>query len=195
MDTTELSTLIKTRRSIRVFQDKPVPEALLLQAVETATWAPNGGNAQNWRFSKRPSAIANDLSDHSLKRGDFLLKRVGRSCSQTLRLNRSLHNKQCSDCFFIVRPSKPSMAVRLLLATRVIIESSLGPLLVERGAGAPYVTENTLQALPVPLDIADLDVSLYRRYRYAVLRQNTQRIRAIEAEYRHQIGLVPATAV
>jgi nitroreductase len=50
MDTTELSTLIKTRRSIRVFQDKAVPEALLLQAVETATWAPNGGNAQNWRF-------------------------------------------------------------------------------------------------------------------------------------------------
>ena len=50
MDTAELSTLIKTRRSIRVFQDKPVPEALLLQAVETATWAPNGGNAQNWRF-------------------------------------------------------------------------------------------------------------------------------------------------
>ncbi|HJX36159.1 MAG TPA: nitroreductase family protein [Dehalococcoidales bacterium] len=50
MDTAELSTLIKTRRSIRVFQDKPVPEALLMQAVETATWAPNGGNAQNWRF-------------------------------------------------------------------------------------------------------------------------------------------------
>ena len=36
MDAAELSTLIKTRRSIRVFQDKPVPEALLLQAVETA---------------------------------------------------------------------------------------------------------------------------------------------------------------
>ena len=50
MDTAELSTLIKTRRSIRVFQDKPVPESLLMQAVETAAWAPNGGNAQNWRF-------------------------------------------------------------------------------------------------------------------------------------------------
>ena len=50
MDSTELTKLIKTRRSIRSFQDKPVPEALLMQAVETATWAPNGGNAQNWRF-------------------------------------------------------------------------------------------------------------------------------------------------
>ena len=50
MTTEELTKLIKTRRSIRLFQDKPVPEELLLQAVETATWAPNGGNAQNWRF-------------------------------------------------------------------------------------------------------------------------------------------------
>jgi len=50
METAELATLIKTRRSIRLFQDKPVPEAMLLEAVETATWAPNGGNAQNWRF-------------------------------------------------------------------------------------------------------------------------------------------------
>ena len=50
METVELVQLIKTRRSIRLFQDKPVPEALLVQAVEAATWAPNGGNAQNWRF-------------------------------------------------------------------------------------------------------------------------------------------------
>ena len=50
MDTAELTKLIKTRRSIRLFQDKPVPEALLMQAIETATWAPNGANAQNWRF-------------------------------------------------------------------------------------------------------------------------------------------------
>jgi nitroreductase len=27
-----------------------VSEALLVQAIETATWAPNGGNDQNWRF-------------------------------------------------------------------------------------------------------------------------------------------------
>jgi nitroreductase len=50
METAELTKLIKTRRSIRQFQDKPVAEELLIQAVETATWAPNGGNSQNWRF-------------------------------------------------------------------------------------------------------------------------------------------------
>lgn len=46
----ELSELTMTRRSIRRFEDTPVPEDLLLKALELATWAPNGGNQQPWRF-------------------------------------------------------------------------------------------------------------------------------------------------
>ncbi len=50
METAELANLIKSRRSIRAWQDKNVPEELLLQAIELATWAPNGGNRQPWYF-------------------------------------------------------------------------------------------------------------------------------------------------
>jgi len=50
VETEELAKLIKTRRSIRAWQGKPVPEEMLLQAVELATWAPNGANAQTWYF-------------------------------------------------------------------------------------------------------------------------------------------------
>ncbi len=50
MDISDLDKLIKTRRSIRQWQDKPVPADLLLKAIELATWAPNAGNQQNWRF-------------------------------------------------------------------------------------------------------------------------------------------------
>jgi nitroreductase len=50
IDLGELGELIKTRRSVRKFQDKPVPEDLLLKALELATWAPNGGNQQAWKF-------------------------------------------------------------------------------------------------------------------------------------------------
>jgi len=50
MKTSELAELIKSRRSIRVWQDKPVPEKLLYEAIELATYAPNGGNQQNWHF-------------------------------------------------------------------------------------------------------------------------------------------------
>jgi nitroreductase len=50
METSQLAELIKGRRSIRSWQDKPVPQELLMQALELATWAPNGGNQQNWHF-------------------------------------------------------------------------------------------------------------------------------------------------
>ncbi len=50
IDFAELGELIKTRRSVRKFQDKLIPEDLLLKALEIATWAPNGGNYQPWRF-------------------------------------------------------------------------------------------------------------------------------------------------
>ncbi len=50
MEWEALYELIRTRRSIRAFQQKPVPEDLLLRILEAATWAPNGGNHQAWRF-------------------------------------------------------------------------------------------------------------------------------------------------
>jgi nitroreductase len=50
LEFTELSSLIKTRRSIHSWQDKLVTESQLLQAIELAIWAPNGSNRQSWRF-------------------------------------------------------------------------------------------------------------------------------------------------
>lgn len=50
MELNDLETIIRTRHSVRRWQDKQVPLALLTKAIELATWAPNGGNRQNWRF-------------------------------------------------------------------------------------------------------------------------------------------------
>ena len=50
MQFAELQNLIKSRRSVRRWQDKKVSEDLLIKAVELATWAPNAGNQQNWYF-------------------------------------------------------------------------------------------------------------------------------------------------
>ena len=50
MEFDDLANIIKNRRSIRAWQDKEVSEELLIQAIELATWAPNGGNQQNWHF-------------------------------------------------------------------------------------------------------------------------------------------------
>ena len=45
-----LENLIKGRRSVRQWKKQEVPNELLKKAVELATWAPNGGNYQGWRF-------------------------------------------------------------------------------------------------------------------------------------------------
>jgi nitroreductase len=48
--------LIKTRRSIRKFTDKPVPDDIIDKIIEAGTWAPSGLNNQPWKF-----AIIKDL--------------------------------------------------------------------------------------------------------------------------------------
>ncbi len=50
MNIQDLEKLIKGRRSIRQWKNQEVPDELLKKAVELATWAPNGGNYQGWRF-------------------------------------------------------------------------------------------------------------------------------------------------
>jgi nitroreductase len=50
MELQELEKLIKERRTIRKWKKEDVPDDLLRKAVEIATWAPNGGNYQGWRF-------------------------------------------------------------------------------------------------------------------------------------------------
>jgi len=50
MNLQSLESLIKSRRSIRRWTQTAVPEDMILKAIELATWAPNGGNRQNWDF-------------------------------------------------------------------------------------------------------------------------------------------------
>lgn len=45
-----VSEAVRTRRSVRQFLDRPVPGALLREAVELAARAASGGNLQPWRL-------------------------------------------------------------------------------------------------------------------------------------------------
>src|SRR3954470_13802700 len=42
--------VLSTARTIRRFTDEPVDDATLTRCLRAATWAPNGANAQAWRF-------------------------------------------------------------------------------------------------------------------------------------------------
>jgi nitroreductase len=41
---------IRTRRSVRAYQDKPVPEEVLNRILEAARLAPSAANRQQWKF-------------------------------------------------------------------------------------------------------------------------------------------------
>ena len=46
----ELKEAIEKRKSIRDYEDKPIPEDMLLRVLEAARLAPSGGNSQPWKF-------------------------------------------------------------------------------------------------------------------------------------------------
>lgn len=59
MEMQDLEKLIKGRRSVRQWKKQDVSDDVLKKAIELATWAPNGGNFQGWRFVvvKNPAVI------------------------------------------------------------------------------------------------------------------------------------------
>jgi len=46
----DMIELLKSRRSIRSFEDRPIPEDILRTITETALYAPSAMNRQSWHF-------------------------------------------------------------------------------------------------------------------------------------------------
>jgi coenzyme F420-0:L-glutamate ligase/coenzyme F420-1:gamma-L-glutamate ligase len=46
----DLATLLRGRRSVRIYQDRPVPREFIEQMLEAARWAPSPHGRQPWRF-------------------------------------------------------------------------------------------------------------------------------------------------
>jgi F420 biosynthesis protein FbiB-like protein len=47
----DLPAIVKGRRSVRRYQDRPVPRAALQEILEAARWAPSPHGRQPWRFA------------------------------------------------------------------------------------------------------------------------------------------------
>jgi len=46
----DVHELIKTRRSVRAYQDRAIPDDVLKRVLESARWAPSARNAQPWKL-------------------------------------------------------------------------------------------------------------------------------------------------
>jgi F420 biosynthesis protein FbiB-like protein len=74
---------LTSRRSVRSFQPRPVPEEILERVLEAATWAPSAHNRQPWRFA----VLSKPESRESL------VKAMGAQFFQDLRVG-GLNEKQ-----------------------------------------------------------------------------------------------------
>jgi nitroreductase len=46
----DVLSAIRTRRSVRTYEDRPVEREQLMEIIRAGTWAPSGLNNQPWRF-------------------------------------------------------------------------------------------------------------------------------------------------
>ncbi len=47
----EFAALAKSRRSVRVYENRPIADDVLRELLETAIWSPSAHNRQPWRFA------------------------------------------------------------------------------------------------------------------------------------------------
>jgi len=51
-----IQSIMRERRSIRRYEDRPIPHQVLERILESATWAPSAHNRQPWRFAVAESS-------------------------------------------------------------------------------------------------------------------------------------------
>jgi hypothetical protein len=61
-------TLVRTRRSVRGFLDKPVPNDLMTRVFETARWSPSGTNVQPWQICVASGETRDRIRDGLMER-------------------------------------------------------------------------------------------------------------------------------
>jgi nitroreductase len=96
----DLETLIKSRRTIRKWTTQEVPENIIMKAIEMATWAPNAGNSQGWRFIViNNREVINQMADAV----DAVMKTIG-SWPESVERKEELERLKPNTTFFRKAP-------------------------------------------------------------------------------------------
>ncbi len=126
----ELEEAIKTRRSIRKYQDKPVPIESILKAISLACWAPNGGNYQSWHFFV--------VKNHALinRMADSLQEKMDRMCGwpEVGEFGETFQRYSRNACFF-------RNAGAVIAVAHGEYQSPADMVLRRRGEADPYARE------------------------------------------------------
>ena len=83
----QVLTLLKTRRSIRAFRDKPLPKESIEKIIEGARFAPSGHNSQSTEFLVvQDRAVLNEVSAAVIAYLKFEIKRFSNPLFRTMAL-------------------------------------------------------------------------------------------------------------
>ena len=118
-------------------------------------------------FWRRPEGLAQSTVSRSvgaIRKGDLLVKRVGRNSYKSFGRFVSALGMRCSDCVFIVRPKNARTSIELLFALMTLSQLDWVKPLVERGTGASYITKLSLTNLLVPTQLAARHPQLFERF-------------------------------
>ena len=140
-----------------------------------------------WHASPRHRALRRTTPSAVVAKDDILVKRVGRDCPYSFGRAIGITGVPCSDCVFILRPRQARVSTRVLFALRIVFGNPQLAPLIEKGTGASYLTESSLRAVSLPIDLACLYPGLFSHYRKAVTGGRGEEMKQIEARVRRYI--------
>ena len=110
-----------------------------------------------------------------IKKGDLLVKRVGRNSYRSFGRFVSAPSVRCSDCVFIIRPKTDDATNKLLFALSTLTHMTWTKPLLERGTGANYITKSSLFEFQVPTKLNIMYPDLYASFVKAQHMKSTER--------------------
>jgi len=141
-----------------------------------------------WRSPKNIGRFRRERSPMGVRKGDLLVKRVGRDCGRSIGKVTGHQGLACSDCILIIRPKVRTLSARLLFALRVVLAWSGGSPLIQRTTGASYLTAHDLSWLSIPLGLADHFSQEYADYTSAAAERQIDAMLNIEDLIRRSLG-------
>jgi len=135
----ELKTLIKERRTVQLFEDRPIPVELIQDLLDTAIWVPNHKMTEPWRFV----FVHGDGKQKLAETARNLAGGRERDPEKRAEMGRNTYEKMMSVPAFlaVVMKENPNPAVREEdYASVSCIAHNIGLLAWEQGIGMVWQT-------------------------------------------------------
>jgi hypothetical protein len=132
-----------------------------------------------WRSARR-HRLGKRASVMRLEEGDILVKRVGRYCSRTFGRIAGTLGMECSDCVMILRPKDRRMSSKILFALRCLVALPWIAPVIEKGTGASYITERSLNDLQVPIALHKRFPKSFEKYKSAIQKRSFSEMCRVE---------------